>query len=87
MKLRIRGIYATALTKLALSWGFKIVQPAEKIIQRFGIEADNSPPDATVKDHVSKSGVVVIGKCEAVDKFLEKLKAEVDPFVAKSPVG
>jgi RNA-binding protein AU-1 len=86
-KARIRGVYATALTKLALEWGFKVVQPTEQTAQRFGLEPDYSPPDLTVKDHESRSGVVLLGECEAVDAFLERLKAYAEPIVFKSPVG
>jgi len=84
---RIRGVFATALTKLALDWGFKIVQPTPQILQRFEIELDNSPPHLTVKDHESRSGVVILGECDAVDYFSEKLKTYVDPIVFRSPVG
>ncbi|MCX8136594.1 DUF402 domain-containing protein [Pyrobaculum aerophilum] len=86
-KVRIRGIFATALTKLALEWGFKIVQPTGKILQRFQIEADYSPPDLTVKDHESKAGVVVLGKCEAFESFLQRLGESLDPIVARARAG
>ncbi|ABP50658.1 MULTISPECIES: DUF402 domain-containing protein [Pyrobaculum] len=81
---RIRGIYATALTKLALDWGFKVVQPTEKIARRFGLEPDFSPPDITVKDHESKTGIVAMGLCEAVEAFLSKLTEYADPIVARA---
>lgn len=86
-KARIRGIYATALTKLALDWGFEIVQPTQQIINRFGLKPDYSPPDITVKDHESKTGVVTIGECQAVDYFLERLRQYVDPVIAKASAG
>ena len=83
-KARIRGIYATALTKLALDWGFKVVQPTEKVARRFGLEPDFSPPDITVKDHESKTGVVALGLCEALEAFLTRLVEYADPVVAKA---
>ncbi|ACB39905.1 DUF402 domain-containing protein [Pyrobaculum neutrophilum] len=84
---RIRGIYATALTKLALDWGFKVVQPTPQIAERFGLRPDPSPPDVTVKDHESKTGVVAIGDCPAVDHLLERLREYADPVVAKASAG
>ncbi|MFN7105645.1 MAG: RNA-binding protein, partial [Pyrobaculum sp.] len=87
MKIRIRGVYATALTKLSLEWGFKIVQPTEKIKERFSLEEDLSPPDVTVKDHESRSGTVIIGKCDPLRSFVEKLVEYLDPFVVYSDMG
>ncbi len=81
-RIRIRGIYATALTKFAIDWGYRVVQPTEKIRGRFNLPGDFSPPDVTVRDHISKTGVVAVGKCEAVDDFIEKLRREVDSFVS-----
>ena len=86
-KIRIRGIYATALTKLALDWGFKVVQATPKVAERLGIVPDYSPPDLTVKDHQSKSGVVLLGGCPAVEEFLRRLRDYAEPVVFTSPVG
>jgi Ribonuclease G/E len=86
-KIRVRGIYATALTKLALDWGFKIVQATPKVAARLGIEPDYSPPDLTVKDHQSRSGVVLLGECPAVEEFLRRLREYAEPVVFTSPVG
>ncbi|MEL9990254.1 MAG: DUF402 domain-containing protein [Thermoproteus sp.] len=85
-KARIRGIFSTALTKLALDWGFSVTQPTEVIAERFGLARDTSPPDVTVKDHESKTGIVVMGRCEAVEAFVSRLK-ELDPFVVKAKDG
>lgn len=86
-KARIRGIFATALTKLALDWGFSIVQPTEAVAERLGLAPDLSPPDVTVKDHESRSGVVVLGRCDAADALVGRLREELDPFVAKAKDG
>jgi len=60
-KVRVRGIYATALSHLFLKHGYRIVQPSEVIANRLNIGFDNSPPDATVKDAEDDS-VLIIGK-------------------------
>lgn len=83
-KVRIRGIFATALTKLALDWGFKIVQPTAQVLSRFGLEPDYSPPDLTVKDHESRSGVVLVGECGAVELFLARLRERADAIVTRA---
>lgn len=86
-KVRIRGIFATALTKLALDWGFSVVQPAEAVAERLGLAPDPSPPDVTVKDHGSKSGVVVLGSCDAAGALVDRVRDLLDPFVAKARDG
>ena len=73
MKIRIRGIYATALTKFVLDKGYQIVQPSDVIINRFGIENPSyESPDLTIKDseHI-KGAITLIGKCWAVDKVIK----------------
>ncbi|NPB01104.1 MAG: DUF402 domain-containing protein [Crenarchaeota archaeon] len=72
-KVRIRGIYATALSKLLLDRGFTIVQPSQVIVDRFRIDNPSyEPPDVTIKDSDNvKGGLVLIGKCDAVEKILE----------------
>lgn len=49
-RVRIRGKYATAISKLVLDLGYTIVQASDVIISRFGINVDNSAPDVTIKD-------------------------------------
>ena len=74
-RVRIRGIYATALTKLLLDKGYTIVQPSDVIVSRFRIENPSyAPPDVTVKDSEKTRGALtLIGKCWAVDKVLSDL--------------
>ena len=62
MRVRIRGIYATALTYLFLKSGYKIVQPTPQIIERFGLEVANEPADVTVKDGIDRGEIVSIGQ-------------------------
>jgi len=50
LKAKVRGIYATALTRLLLENGFEVVQPSQAIKSRFGIADNNEPPDLKVKD-------------------------------------
>jgi len=85
-RVRIRGIYTTALTNLAQKWGYKIVQATEPIRERFKINFDGAPPDLTVKDLEHKEGVLVIGKPEAVQDFLTKISGIEGVFVRKSIV-
>lgn len=83
---RVRGIYSTVLTKILMDAGFRIVQPSEKIAERFKIPFDPSPPDVTVKDS-EEGGIVVIGDKGAVDAAVDAIvRAARYFFVRKSLV-
>ncbi|MEM2506683.1 MAG: hypothetical protein QXF61_06570, partial [Nitrososphaeria archaeon] len=56
-KVKVRGIYSTALTKLLLENGFKIAQPSIEIINRLNIEPNEESFDAEVRDRLDRNGV------------------------------
>ena len=78
-RVRIRGKYATAISKLALDLGYTIVQASDVIISRFNIDVNNSAPDVTVKDSEKVPGALtVMGKCSAVNDFVNELLRVVE---------
>jgi len=81
-KVRIRGIYATALTKLLMERGHEIVQPSEKIARRFNLVVDNSPSNVTVKDSDDGDGVVVTGFPRETREVFNELSSSI-PYVFK----
>ena len=74
MFIRVRGIYATALTNLFLSNGFNITQPGEIVAKRFSLKRETIPADVTVKDREDKKGIVIIGDKETVKKLASIFK-------------
>ncbi|WP_054856616.1 DUF402 domain-containing protein [Vulcanisaeta sp. JCM 16159] len=73
-RIRIRGKYATAISKLVLDLGYTIVQASDVIISRFGINVDNSAPDVTIKDSERVPGALTImGKCGVVNDVVNNL--------------
>ncbi len=88
-KVRIRGKYATAISKLALDLGHTIVQASDVITSRFNIDINNSAPDITVKDSGRVPGALtVMGRCDAVNAFVNDLLRVIDDeaFVWRSLV-
>lgn len=83
MKAKVRGIYATALTRLLLENGFEVVQPSQAIKSRFGIADNNEPPDLKVKDKHDLQGVVALGKKEAVQAFKAILQATLEDVITR----
>ncbi|MCY0882855.1 MAG: DUF402 domain-containing protein [Acidianus infernus] len=83
MKIRIRGIYATALTYI-LSKNFEIVQQSPQIAERFMQEIIREPADITFKDGEDKGSLIVIGSADNFENYLK----EIFPYsiVWKSPV-
>jgi len=81
-KVRIRGIYATALTKLLMERGHEIVQPSEKIARRFNVVVDNSPSDVTVKDSDDGDGVIIVGFPRETREVFNELSSSI-PYVFK----
>jgi len=83
MKAKIRGIYATALTRLLLDNGFEIVQPSLTIKKRFGLTDNSAPPDLKIKDRFDLQGIRVLGTREAVDIFRSVLHSTLDEALTR----
>ncbi|HDI01570.1 MAG TPA: DUF402 domain-containing protein [Candidatus Bathyarchaeota archaeon] len=85
-KVRIRGIYATALTKLLLDKGFIIVQPSLVIAERFMMAPIEEEPDVVISDRQDKHGIMIVGAHDHVDEVLRAIRGELyDAIVRKAP--
>ncbi len=93
---KVRGIYATALTRLLLDNGFKIVQPSAPIKERFKLSdtlEEVSQPDIEISDRFDKQGVNVVGNATAAEKFVSILLGTLDDVIVRrrlsifSPIG
>jgi len=73
-RVKIRGIYSTALTRLLLDWGYAVVEPSMKICERFGLENNNEPHDILIQDRDELQGVELCGESERLCQFLTFLQ-------------
>jgi hypothetical protein len=97
-KVKIRGIYATALTKLLLDYknilgnqtsselldnSFALVQPSATARERFELKENDESPDLEVYDRQDKQGVQASGTSEAVNAFTSILQFCLDDVVIR----
>lgn len=73
VKVRLRGIYATALT-LLLSERFEIVDPSEVIQKRLGLPPSPGPAEVNVFDRPDRHGIVVEGLRSEVEEIVNFLR-------------
>jgi len=86
---RIRGIYTTALTRLLIDHGFKIVQPSTIIKERFKFEGglwEEGIPDLRIHDRRDRQGINAVGSIEAIKFLAETLKSTLDDVVIRGGV-
>lgn len=83
VKVKIRGIYATALT-LLLSERFTIVEPSEVIQARLALPFSEGPAEVNVFDRGDRHGVVIEGVRSAVGEVVAFLR-EALPFALFLP--
>ena len=81
---RVRGIYATAITKILRDKGIEITQPTEPIMERFEIATPLFlPPSVTIKDRDDKKGIVIIGEPMATDTVVSIFESELHHIIVK----
>lgn len=83
-KLRIRGIYSTALTEIFLRHGFTIVSPSAAIRERFAIAFAQGEEEVAIYDREDRQGVVVEGEREKVAQVVEVLKSVLPEAIFRS---
>ncbi len=74
MRVRVRGIYSTAITKILLDKGIKVSHTSKIIRERLGIDESNEPPTVTVKDTEDKHAVLIVGEYNHGKRVYEILK-------------
>lgn len=77
IRVRVRGLAATALSKLLIDKGYSIVQASSIIRNRFGLNIDNSPADVTVKDS-NEDEILVIGFYDKAKRVYEDIVNELE---------
>lgn len=80
-RIKIRGIYSTALTKLVLDWGYAVSEPSPAIRDRFGLEPDGEAPHLEVMDREDLQGIHVMGRPEGVYQFLAFLQERLPDVI------
>ena len=83
VNVRVRGIYATAISKILYDKGFNICHASKKIKERFGLKETLTPPNVTVKDLEHRQGVLVIGDYEEAKAAYNVLKEAIKTSKAK----
>jgi len=85
-KVKIRGIYSTALTKFLLNNGFKIVDPSNKINERFNTENSYDSANILLCDKNDMNGIIINGK--GSESLIEVLQGYfIDSVIRKIETG
>jgi Ribonuclease G/E len=88
LKVYLRGIYSTALTKLLLDEGFEISYPSNSILIRFKVKNLNVKPDVVIIETSDKQGVLVRGASEKVERVVKVIVEQLKyVIVRKSIIG
>jgi predicted RNA-binding protein associated with RNAse of E/G family len=77
MRLKIRGIYTTALTRFFLDYGMAIVSPSDKTAERFEGAAGIEPCgeyDVSIRDLRSKQGISILGSREDLETVVGRMQ-------------
>ena len=73
-RLKIRGIYTTALTKFLLDSGCGIVDPSAEIQERFGLPETRGLPQILIQDREDLQGIHIFGEAERISPLVRLLQ-------------
>ncbi len=81
-KVRIKGNYTTALTKLFLDKNWDIAQPSEEIRKRFDLEENWEKFSVDIWDRKGKNGIMIQGN---VEETMDTIRNLPDIVIKKKP--
>ena len=89
MRARVRGIYATALTRLLLGGDHEVVQASPPIRRRFDESFDDADHDVAVETTDDRQGVGVVGDREPVAAAVDRFRVGTDTLAwsSSTPAG
>ncbi|MDD5181986.1 MAG: DUF402 domain-containing protein [Candidatus Nanoarchaeia archaeon] len=86
MKIKIRGVYSTALTNFLKEKGFEIIKPSEVMAQRMDLDDNDESADVLIYDKEDLNGVTINGSgADAVVKELQNNFQDV--VIKKMEIG
>ncbi len=74
-RVKVRGIYATALTQRLATAGIRITMPSEPIADRFDIQFSDAVPTVVIEDTADEEGLLVSGEAEHVEAVLGEVRS------------
>ncbi|MGC8849199.1 MAG: DUF402 domain-containing protein [Candidatus Bathyarchaeia archaeon] len=83
----VRGIYATALTRLLLDGGFRIARPSLKVASRLGLKPNLEAVDVLIADREDRQGVKITGEASEADGVVEYLWRRLPDAVVREHHG
>lgn len=86
-KVKVRGIYATALTKLLIEKGFKIVDPSPEIAHRLNLDENlDEEPDVKIRsDSYDRHRIYIEGGEKACIAVIQSIREEVPSLAVFKP--
>jgi hypothetical protein len=73
-RVKIRGNYTTALTKLLLNSGYAIVEPSPETCQRFALRPSDEAPEIFIRDRDDHQGIEITGESDQLSLLVRLLQ-------------
>jgi hypothetical protein len=73
-RVKVRGIYTTALTKLLLNSGYTIVDTSLEIRRRFSLPLTDEEPEIFIQDREDRQGIEITGESDRLSRLVSLLQ-------------
>jgi len=71
--IRVRGIYATSVTRILLDLGYPIAEPSSVIASRLRLHASSQPARVSIDDRIDRQGIRLRGGADDIVQVSEAL--------------
>lgn len=82
-KVKIRGIYTTALTKLLLDGGFTIAQPSAAICQRFHLPPNSELEQISIYDGGDLHSIIIEGDRKGAEEVIQLFTQNLPDIIVR----